>query len=88
MPRSLRVCLVTLDHEGETALYLQLAGVLRDRIRSGDLAIGRPLPSLPTLMQTYDVSRGTAHRAVRLLIEEGTARTAPGRGVFVIARPR
>jgi len=78
---------VSLDHAGETALYLQLAEVLRQRIRAGDLAVGRPLPSLPTLMQSYDVSRGTAHRAVQLLIGEGTARTAPGRGTFVIAVP-
>jgi GntR family transcriptional regulator len=76
-----------LDHEGETALFVQLAEALRERIRSGDLQVGRPLPSLPQLMGEYDVSRGTAHRAVQLLIGEGIARTARGKGVFVIAKP-
>jgi DNA-binding GntR family transcriptional regulator len=77
---------VSIDHLGEVPLYLQLAAVLRDQIRSGELAVGRPLPSLPQLMGQYEVSRGTARRAAAVLIEEGFCRTVPGKGIFVIAK--
>jgi GntR family transcriptional regulator len=78
---------VTIDPLGETPVYLQLAQILRDRIKSGDLQIGRPLPSLQTLMQQYEISRGTASRATGLLVTEGLARSVPGKGIFVIAKP-
>ncbi|SRR6266487_2027733 len=85
--QALKVCRVSIDHLGETPVYLQLANILRDRIRSGDLVIGRPVPSLPQLMAEYEISRGTAARAVRLLVEEKLVRIVPGRGAYVIARP-
>jgi DNA-binding GntR family transcriptional regulator len=77
---------VSIDHLGETPVYLQLAAILRRRISSGELAVGRPLPSLPHLMQEYEISRGTAARAVRVLVDAKLVRIAPGRGAFVIAR--
>ncbi len=79
---------MAIDHLGETPVYLQLAELLRERIRSGDLAIGRPLPSLPHLIQEYEISRGTASRAVAVLREEGVVRIVPGRGAFVVAKPQ
>ena len=84
--QTLSVARVSIDHLGETPVYLQLAAILRDRIRSGELVIGRPLPSLPHLMQEYEISRGTAARAVRVLVEEKLVRIVPGRGAFVIAK--
>ena len=78
---------MAIDHLGEVPLYLQVASVLRDRIRSGELEVGRPLPSLPQIMGEYEVSRGTARRAADLLAEEGLVRTVPGKGRYVIARP-
>jgi GntR family transcriptional regulator len=77
---------VSIDHLGETPVYLQLAAILRDRIRSGDLVIGRPVPSLPHLMQEYGISRGTASRAVKVLVNEKLVRIVPGRGAYVIAK--
>jgi len=82
---------VTIDPLGETPVYLQLAGILRERIRSGDLAAGRPLPSYMTLMQEHGVARGTAAKAVQMLVSEGLARVVPGKGVYVVPkadRPR
>jgi DNA-binding GntR family transcriptional regulator len=35
---------MTVDHEGDEYVYAQLASILRDRIRSGDLPPGRALP--------------------------------------------
>jgi len=77
---------VTIDHLGGTPLYQQLAQILRDQIESGELLPDRPVPSLVTLMQRYEVARGTAAQAVRVLVDEGLVRIVPGRGAFVIRR--
>ena len=77
---------MSIDPLGETPVYLQLAAVLRDQIERGKLQPNRPLPSLTTLMGEYDVARGTAQKAVRVLVGEGLVRIAPGKGAFVIRR--
>lgn len=71
-----------LDHDGIDPLYMQLATVLRERIASGDLA--RRVPSVVTLAQQYEVSQGTAERALRILKDEGLIKSAMGRGTFVV----
>ena len=76
-----------IDHQGETALYLQLAAILRARFASGELEVGRPIPSEETLSQQYGVSRLTARKAVHLLRDEGLVRHAVGRGTFVQPPP-
>jgi DNA-binding GntR family transcriptional regulator len=38
-------------------------------------------------MQQYEISRGTAARAVGVLRTEGILRIVPGRGAFVVAKP-
>ena len=43
-------------------------------------------PSLVTLVQEYGVARGTAAKAVRVLVNEQLVRIVPGRGAYVIAR--
>jgi len=78
---------VSIDPLGETPVYLQLAAILRDRIKSGELPPNRPLPSLMTLQQEYGIARGTAAKAVRVLVEEKRVRIVPGRGAYVIAKP-
>jgi len=77
---------VTIDHLSGTPVYVQLAAILRDRIASGDLAPDRPLPSYMTLMQEHGVARGTAAKAVRVLVDEGLVRIVPGRGAYVAER--
>jgi GntR family transcriptional regulator len=72
-----------IDHESATPVYAQLAGILRDMIRSGEIPSDRPLPSVKRLMQTYGVAQGTAEHAVRLLKEEGLVKTVIGKGVYV-----
>jgi GntR family transcriptional regulator len=78
---------VTVDHEGELALYLQIAAILRARIASGELQVGRPIPSEMTMAQQYGVSRLTVRKAVHLLRAEGLVRHAVGRGMFVQPPP-
>jgi DNA-binding GntR family transcriptional regulator len=72
-----------IDHESGTPVYEQLAGILRDMIKSGEIATDRPLPSVKTLMQRYGVAQGTAEHAVRVLKDEGLVRSVRGKGVFV-----
>jgi GntR family transcriptional regulator len=73
---------VALDHDSPTALYQQLADVLRGQIERGELT-GR-VPSVKTLAQQYEVASGTAERALAILRDEGLIRSAIGRGHFVV----
>ena len=74
---------MSIDHLGETPVYQQLAAILRGQIESGELPAGRALPSHITLVQRYGVARGTAAKAVALLVDEGLVRIVPGRGAYV-----
>ena len=71
-----------LDRDSPVPLYEQLAAVLRTAIDSG--RVTARLPSEPTLVQEYGVSRGTAGRAVQLLVEAGYVRISRGKGAFVV----
>jgi DNA-binding GntR family transcriptional regulator len=73
---------VSIDHDAEEPLYLQLAAILRGRITSGDLE--RRIPSVKSLTQEYGVAQGTAERALAVLREEGLIRSRMGRGHFVV----
>ncbi len=77
---------MTVDHEGKTPLYLQIAGILRGEIERGVYAPGRPVPSETQLMQRYEVARLTARKAVRVLADEGLVEVVPGRGAYVTER--
>ena len=66
-----------------TPLYTQLADILRDMIKSGELQPRAPLPSESYLQQEQGVSRGTVRMAVAILRDEGLAVTIGGRGTFV-----
>lgn len=63
--------------------YRQIADVLRDEIRNGELSAGDRIPSVRELVQRYSVAMATAHRAVRVLQAEGYIRTEPGIGNVV-----
>ena len=75
---------VSINHEGAEFPFRQLAIILRGRIRSGEYAPGRKIPSLIALQEEFGLSSMTVRRAVRLLAEEGLLRTVPGRGTFVM----
>ena len=74
-----------IDDNLPAAPYRQLAGILRDRIASGEIA-GR-MPSEKTLTQEYGVAQGTVRRALDLLREEGVIVTLQGVGSFVRKGP-
>ena len=74
---------VTVDHEGKTPVYQQIAGILRGEIERGVYAPGRPIPSETQLMGRFEVARLTARKAVRVLADEGLVEVVPGRGTYV-----
>lgn len=84
MPDLRRYGQTMIDHDSDIPVYLQLAEILRDKIRRGELQPRRPIPSIRTLQQTYEVSDGTVKKAVQVLRDEGLVRTVLGRGVYVV----
>ncbi len=79
--------IVGLDENSAIPLYEQLADILRERIRTGELKPEDPLPTELELAQTYNVSRTTARQAVLALVQEGLAYRQRGKGSFV-CQPR
>jgi GntR family transcriptional regulator len=78
-----------LDYDSPVPLFQQLADLLRAQIDDGRITIR--VPAELTLTQEYGVSRGTAHRAVMILVDAGYARISRGKGTFVVPadqRPR
>jgi GntR family transcriptional regulator len=63
--------------------YLQVAGVLREEIRSGQLKAGDRVPSLRTLARTYEITVTTAAKAIAVLADENLVTQRQGWGTFV-----
>ena len=77
---------MSIDRDGPTPVYVQLAAILRERIEAGDYAPGRALPSETTLMQEHGLARETVRKAVRVLRDEGLVQIVQGRGAYVTER--
>jgi DNA-binding GntR family transcriptional regulator len=78
--------MIVPDREG--AAYRQLAGVLRDRIRSGELSAGQRMPSEKDLHDEFGLARETVRRALAVLRGEGLIEIRQGHGTFVADAPR
>ena len=78
--------MIVPDREG--AAYRQLAAVLRDRIRSGDLPPQRRMPSEKDLHDEFGLARETIRRALAVLRAEGLIEVRHGHGTFVVEAPR
>lgn len=76
-----------IDHEALEFPYLQLAGILRERIADGTYPAGRKIPPILDLQEEFGLSSMTVRRAVGVLAEEELLVVVPGRGTFV-ARPQ
>lgn len=66
--------------------YLRIAGVLRRRIVSGELAPGDRVPSTRAIVQEWGVAMATATKALSALRGEGLVRAVPGVGTVVAER--
>ncbi|MEV5742473.1 GntR family transcriptional regulator [Microbispora rosea] len=75
--------LIVLDRDGPVPVYKQIAEILRERIDSGELAPGNPMPSEAQLEAEYGIARTTARRVARELREQGLVYTVQGEGTFV-----
>ena len=64
-------------------VYVRLAALLREEIRSGELAPGDPTPSITTLTQEHGLARQTVAKAFGLLVAEGLVVRVPGLGYYV-----
>ena len=70
----------------EEPLYRALADDIRERIRSGEFAIGAQIPTEHELCAGEGVSRTTVRQAVQALVGEGVLERQQGRGTFVTPR--
>lgn len=57
---------------------------MREKIRSGELAVGTELPALPTICEDYGISRVTARQAIQTLVDEGLVSSGRGRRTVVV----
>jgi DNA-binding GntR family transcriptional regulator len=78
---------VQIDYESGEKVYLQIARIIRDRIISGDLAVGAQIPSGNQMKHEWGVNRLTGAQAVEELRKAGLVITRPGVGTFVAATP-
>jgi DNA-binding GntR family transcriptional regulator len=70
-----------IDPDSPEHPYVQLADLLRERIRRGE--IGPRVPSIMELADETGLSAATVKRALRLLQDERLIFSVPGRGTFV-----
>src|SRR5258708_25241898 len=73
-------CRRMIDRGSGEPAYLQLADLLAAMIESGELPVGRTIPSEKTLEERYGVGRGTARKGVTALRERGLGGTDAQRG--------
>lgn len=72
---------------GPVALYAQLAGILRERIKSGTWPSASEIPTLPELAAEFGVARVTVRQAIQILVSEKLVSSQRGRRTFVTYNP-
>ncbi len=77
------VLVMEVDRFNPTPLYQQVAAVIRERIRSGELRPKDQVPSEQQMVSEHGIARDTARQAIALLRAEGWVFTVPQRGTYV-----
>jgi DNA-binding GntR family transcriptional regulator len=72
-----------IDPTGPVPPYKQIAEIIRQRITSGEYTKGTRIPTESEMVETWEVARTTARRAIALLRDEGLVDTVPQRGTYV-----
>ncbi|MEV0614632.1 winged helix-turn-helix domain-containing protein [Nonomuraea sp. NPDC050404] len=72
-----------VDQLDPTPIFEQLARIIREKIKGGDLRERQLVPSESSLQQEHGIARGSVRRAMELLREQGWVVTIQGRGTFV-----
>src|SRR4029078_287545 len=75
------------DADSRVPRYLQVASVLRRRIRDGHLPAGSRIATLEEVESEFGVARVTVRHAIDLLQGEGLVKAFQGRGTFVTKAP-
>lgn len=75
--------MITISHQNPQPLYHQIQSQIRQKIVSGDLKSGDPLPSIRQLAEDLTTSVITTKRAYYELEREGLIVVRPGLGTFV-----
>ena len=71
-----------INRKKHIPLYLQLANLLREQIKSGIIPAGSKLPSETEMIQQYSLSRLTIRDALAVLANEGLVEKHHGKGTF------
>src|SRR5262245_9029025 len=87
MPNGARKPLLRNDADSRIPRYLQVASVLRRRIRDGRWAVGDKIATLDALEREFGVGRVTVRQAIDMLQSEGLVKSFQGRGTFVTKAP-
>lgn len=66
-----------LEDQDQRLASRRVADALREKIMTGELAVGTYLPTFADLATTYEVAKNTAIAAVRILREEGLVNHRP-----------
>lgn len=72
-----------MDFRDDVPRWVQVADVLKARIKDGTYPPGTRVPSVVQLVGEFGVASATAQKALRALREEGLTRTVVGMGSFV-----
>lgn len=64
-------------------VYLQLADLLQEKIKSHHYTVGNKIPSERELSETFGISRMTVRKAIDTLIDKGLLTRLQGKGTFV-----
>ena len=74
----------SVDHR---SLVGAVADDLVQWLREGHVPVGGQLPTMPVLMEEFEVGRSTIREAIKSLAYAGLLEVTPGRGTFLIAHP-
>lgn len=72
-----------VQREHPQKLYIQLTEILKNKIQSGEWAVGAQIPIEDDLCKHYQVSRATVRTAVLELVKQGLLTRQQGKGTFV-----
>ncbi|MEG1270849.1 MAG: GntR family transcriptional regulator [Ruthenibacterium sp.] len=64
-------------------IHVQLENLIKDKIASGEYAMGAPLPSERKMAEAYGINRLTVRAALKNLQKEGLVNAVQGKGTFV-----
>jgi GntR family transcriptional regulator len=73
-----------IDPTGKLPPYRQVAEIIAGKIASGEYPRGSRIPTESELVETYEVARSTARRAVAWLRAQNLIETVPTRGSYVL----